>query len=833
MSDPRGILLILAIVVPAGFALLSLIRPIRRPISLGAVLITLYIAFRIFFLSRPGPILHSFIAVDHLWISLYADTLSSLIVISCSFFATLLILYSPTALEGYPAEGLYLFYIMMTLAAANGVCLAHNLFLVVFFWGILVALLYGMMMISRKDPTRAAQKAFLIIGISDISLLLGFIIIFSYFGVATIILENPLRLDHPLVVLSFILIIIGALAKAGAMPLHTWIPEAAKVAPASTMAFVPASLDKLLGIYLLVRASYFIFDLTSSMPLKILLLSIGSVTIVAAALMALIQREGMKLLSFSTVSQVGYMVLGIGTGIPVGIAGGLFHMVNHAIYKSCLFLSAGSVEHRTKTTKLEQLGGLGTKMPVTFLSFLIAAFAISGVPPFNGFYSKWLVYQGVIELSRETKLWPIFLIAAMFGSILTLAASLKMLHSLFLGDRPKTLDKTRETSYTMCMPSALLATLCIVFGVFALQLPLRFFIYPSLPFYVAKPGFWAPTLAAILIIIGLVLGLVIFLLGTASRPKKSPIFVGGEIMAEELARIPGTEFYSSIKEMKFLTHLYENAEGGVYDLYNALIKFAESLSDLVFKYIDRLIDKFILVITEIVRFLGSTLGSLSAWFILILVICLLNYATTRTPFSLQTFAFMLLLGGPLLALVEDNLIKFLLAITAGQSGLILLSFGSNHPAGTVIGIYQLINSLIGLELIYIGIKTAINLTGKIKIDDMRGLVKNTGVTAIGFIIGGLMLSCLPPSPNFLSKFLTSLLYENSRTALFLISIFILLNLAAFLRVFRKVYLGQTTITVRKKFGSEEVLVLFMIILSIILILRLVLTVHLELITGGY
>src|SRR4030042_5389712 len=118
-------------------------------------------------------------------------------------------------------------------------------------------------------------------------------------------------------------------------------------------------------------------------------------------MMSLIQHDLKRLLGYHAVSQVGYMVLGIGTGNPIGIAGGLFHMLNHAIYKSCLFLSGGSVEKKAGTTELDKLGGFAKIMPITFVTFVIASLAISGVPPFNGFASKWMIYQGIIEIGKN------------------------------------------------------------------------------------------------------------------------------------------------------------------------------------------------------------------------------------------------------------------------------------------------------------------------------------------------------------------------------------------------------------------------------------------------
>lgn len=168
----------------------------------------------------------------------------------------------------------------------------------------------------------------------------------------------------------------------------------------------------------------------------------GSITIVAAVMMALIQHDLKKLLGYHAVSQVGYMVLGIGTGNPLGIAGGLFHMVNNAIYKSCLFLSGGAVEKRTGTTNLEKLGGFAKIMPISFVTFLIASLAISGVPPLNGFASKWLIYQGIIETVRNGGyLWVLWLVAAMFGSALTLASFMKLTHAVFLGQPSKAVNR--------------------------------------------------------------------------------------------------------------------------------------------------------------------------------------------------------------------------------------------------------------------------------------------------------------------------------------------------------------------------------------------------------
>ena len=153
---------------------------------------------------------------------------------------------------------------------------------------------------------------------------------------------------------------------------------------------------------------------------------VGRRDILLAVMMALVQKDYKRLLSYHAISQVGYMILGIGTALPVGIVGGLFHMINNALYKSCLFLTGGSVEKQAGTTDLAKLGGLARKMPVTFVCFLVAALSISGCPPFNGFFSKELVYDAALE--RHI----VFYLAALLGTFLTAASFLKLGHAAYL-----------------------------------------------------------------------------------------------------------------------------------------------------------------------------------------------------------------------------------------------------------------------------------------------------------------------------------------------------------------------------------------------------------------
>lgn len=499
------------------------------------------------------------------------DNLSNFVGIFVVIFSFLIILYSFGFMRQRKGLFRYYLYIILTLVASLGAVFSNNLILFIVFWGFSGLLLYLLIDFGNKERTTyTAKKALIIIGGSDALMLLGLAIIWR--------LSGSLQMDKISITLNakpalwaYLCLAAGAFAKAGAMPLHTWIPDTAEDAPTPVTAYLPASLDKLLGIYLLARISLDMFQM--NMAMNTVLMAVGSFTIVAAVMMALIQHDLKRLLGYHAVSQVGYMVLGIGTGNPIGIAGGLFHMLNHAIYKSCLFLSGGAVEKRAGTTDLEKLGGFAKIMPVTFITFLIASFAISGVPPFNGFVSKWMVYQGVIEAGKKGGyLWIIWLVSALFGSALTLASFMKLVHAVFLGqpasERKVAAEKMQETGFTMWIPTVMLASLCVLFGVFAYRLPLKMFIFPSIGMDVTFSGIWNASLATTLILVGIVVGIIIYLLGTMTKAKERPIFVGGEILKDHPdMRVSGTEFYNTIQDIGFLGTIYRLAERKAFDLY--------------------------------------------------------------------------------------------------------------------------------------------------------------------------------------------------------------------------------------------------------------------------
>ena len=535
----------------------------------------------------------------------------------------LITLYSTGFMKGKKHKLPYFLYTFLSLLCATGAFATDNLVQFLVFWGTLLVLLYAILSLGSF---KTAFKALVIIGIGDFCLILGISFLIVSAKSTSMSAITPLATNNLFNIVTFLLIAAGAIAKAGVFGFHNWIIDASETNPATTMAFLPASLDKFLGIYLFVRIFKDFFVVNST--LAVIFMAIGALTILVAVLLALVQHNLKKLLAYHTISQVGYMVLGIASGTLLGIAGGIFHMLNNTIYKSCLFLTAGNIEYRTGRSDLNSLGGLSKLMPVTFAATLIASLSISGVPPFNGFASKWMIYQGLLpDTFSVLSMFKItFLLIAMFGSALTLASFVKVLYSAFLNRRPGNIKKTtKEVPFMMQLPVIVMSASCIIFGVFARQTIIKPFLEPAIGGKIALPGIWKPDIATGLILLGIGLGAVIYLFGKISS-RQTGIFIGGEELKDNV--IPGTELYLTVKEIQPLKSFYLRVEAGCFDFYKQLLLSIKIAAYLFYYGADRLINfitdglgKSVFAISSLFKKMHSgMLDTYISWLLLGLVI---------------------------------------------------------------------------------------------------------------------------------------------------------------------------------------------------------------------
>lgn len=263
-------------------------------------------------------------------------------------------------------------------------------------------------------------------------------------------------------IIAPMLFLIGCFIKAGAIPLHVWLPDAHPAAPSPISAFLSGIMIKV-GAYGIIRVIS--PNISIEFPvvnigniLSLIIIVVGIISMFIGVFLALIQTDVKRLLAYHSISQMGYILLGIGLGTKLGLAGGLYHIINHAIFKGLLFLGIGAVIFRAGSKKLGELGGLWKKMPVTTIVCIVAALSISGIPPFNGFASKMILGKAVGEFSIILK----YMLT--MASAFTFASFFKLIKFSFFGKTKESLNSVQEAPLLMLIPMIVLSAFCIILG---------------------------------------------------------------------------------------------------------------------------------------------------------------------------------------------------------------------------------------------------------------------------------------------------------------------------------------------------------------------------------
>ena len=372
-------------------------------------------------------------------------------------------LFSINYMEHYGAKANYYALLLMMMAGMNGLVLVTDLFGVYLFLEVAAVASYALVAYGlEQDELEAAFKYLMLSVIASAAILVAITVIFAMTGSLgfAAVAEGLRNLDAKFVVgFCSALFIMGFGLKAALVPFHAWLPDAHPSAPAPISAILSGLLIKVSGVYALTRIFFNVFGMTPA--LSQILMYLGAVSIVVAALLALGQKDMKRMLAYSSISQVGYVVLGIGIGTPLGIAGGLFHLLNHALAKGLLFLNSGSVQQATGTRDLDEMGGLAKRMPVTAGTNLIGALSISGVPPLGGFWSKLLIIMALVQ----AKEWTLTVVAVL-ASVLTLWYYLMIQRKAFFGKLDEKWKAVKEAPFWMSAATVLLALLVIGVGIF-------------------------------------------------------------------------------------------------------------------------------------------------------------------------------------------------------------------------------------------------------------------------------------------------------------------------------------------------------------------------------
>ena len=315
----------------------------------------------------------------------------------------------------------------------------------------------------KYQSIEAAFKYIVIASIGSSLILLGTVVIYAKFHTLNIAQIGALLAGNnydPITIFALALLLAGYAVKAFLVPCHTWPPDAHMAAPASISMILSSVMSKT-GVYAIIRIIYTMYQSMNLTPMQNLMIFWGTITMIVGITMAIVQTDFKRMLAFSSVSQIGYIIIGLGLATPLGVTGGIYHLINHAVFKSLLFLCAGAVYFRTHTTNLNEMGGLAKKMPVTTVLFIAGMLSIGGIPPFNGFVSKWLLYQATFEAGYV----PVTIVA-LLCSVLSLATLLKAMQSIFFGQLPAQYENVKEAPKLMLIPMGVLAVASLVGGIF-------------------------------------------------------------------------------------------------------------------------------------------------------------------------------------------------------------------------------------------------------------------------------------------------------------------------------------------------------------------------------
>ncbi|MBQ9985645.1 MAG: hypothetical protein IJP38_05005 [Oscillospiraceae bacterium] len=271
----------------------------------------------------------------------------------------------------------------------------------------------------------------------------------------------------PTSICAFALMFAGFGVKSYIVPFHAPAADAYMTAPTSISMVFSGMVNKA-GVYGMIRLVYVIFRAMDITPIQLFLVTFGTITMFIGVTMALAQHDFKRLLAFHSISQIGYVITAVSLCTALGLEAGLFHAMNHTLFKGLLFLTAGAVLYAAGTTDLDKLGGLAKKMPKTAVCFLIGAFSISGLPPFNGFASKWMIYQATFEKATTTGnfAYAFVTVVALVVSVMTLASFIKVTQAVFFGQLPANLRDVKEVPLLMRIPMWIMSALCILTGVF-------------------------------------------------------------------------------------------------------------------------------------------------------------------------------------------------------------------------------------------------------------------------------------------------------------------------------------------------------------------------------
>ncbi len=395
--------------------------------------------------------------------SLTVDPLAVVMLVSISVVTFSALLVGWYSIKDLTRKFDFVNLVLMSLIGMNGIVLVNDLFSLYVFLEIVAVSSFILIALHKdKDALEGSFKYLVLSAVATVFMLSSIALLMmvtgetSFAAVAASLKASP---ANPLAVVAAALFVGGLCIKGGLVPFHGWLPDAYSSAPAGASVLLAGIITKTTGIYTMVRLITAVFGYSE--PIREILLAAGAVSILVGALAALGQKDIKRMLAFSSISQVGYIVVSLGAGTPLGIAGAVFHLFNHSIFKSQLFVNAAAVEEQAGTRDMDRLGGLAQRMPFTGATSIVAFLSTAGIPPLSGFWSKLIIIMALWQSGHSY-----YAALAILASIITLAYFLSMQRRVFFGKVREGLEHIKEAHPGIVIPAVILALITIGAGIF-------------------------------------------------------------------------------------------------------------------------------------------------------------------------------------------------------------------------------------------------------------------------------------------------------------------------------------------------------------------------------
>jgi proton-translocating NADH-quinone oxidoreductase chain N len=391
----------------------------------------------------------------------FADNLALVMFLSIAIVGFVSLLVARYTMEDCGKLFNFTNLLLLAMAGMNGLVVSRDLFsLYVFLEVTAVAAFILIAFNNEKDALEGTFKYIVLSAVatamilSSIGLLMTVTGSVSFKALSSIMESNS---GNPVVLLAIALLLGGLFIKSGLVPFHGWLPDAYSSAPSPTSVLLAGIVTKTTGVYALIRVVTKMHLLTHH--IQVLIMAVAAVSIVIGAFAALGQSDFKRMLAYSSISQVGYIILGLGIGSPLALAGAVFHLFNHAIFKTLLFVNAAAVEKQTGTRNMDILGGISDKMPITSFTSVIAFLSTAGIPPLSGFWSKLIIIIAAWKAG-----FHVYALLAILVSLLTLAYFLSMQRRVFFGKLASGFEDLKEGNPWILIPACLLAAITVGIG---------------------------------------------------------------------------------------------------------------------------------------------------------------------------------------------------------------------------------------------------------------------------------------------------------------------------------------------------------------------------------